>query len=110
MEVHWHNCTGDKWCPLMNLTLDFQDEGVYFIWHSGTGKVVYVGQGRIVDRIRSHRTEAAILKHGADKLLVTWADVPSDFRDGVERYLADYYQPLEGERHPAVAPILVNLP
>ena len=40
---------------------------------------------------------------------VTWAGVPVQFLDGVERYLADRYGPLVGEAFPAVAPIQVNL-
>ena len=43
-------------------------------------------------------------------LWVTWAAVlPADL-NGVERYLADQFKPLIGDRHPDVKPIPVNLP
>ena len=42
--------------------------------------------------------------------LVTWAVVPAHQLDGVERYLADTYQPIEGDRFPDVEPLVVNLP
>ncbi len=46
----------------------------------------------------------------AHGLYVTWAVVEPAKRDGVERYLADKYAPLVGERRPAATPIPVNSP
>jgi hypothetical protein len=41
---------------------------------------------------------------------VTWASVPAHQVDGVERYLADTHQPIEGDRFPDVEPLVVKLP
>ena len=72
-------------------------------------KVVRIGQGNIADRLTAHRQDRAILQHKANGLYATWAAVPSQSVDGVERYLYDQYGPLAGERAPDVHPIAVNL-
>ena len=113
MELTWLKCEGDVWCSLTHLNLKTVNEhGVYVIWHEGeTPHVVYVGQGDVADRLQEHRTNPAILCHAQKgKLYVTWASVPAGQRDGVERYLAEKYSPLEGEVHPSVAPLAVNDP
>ena len=51
-----------------------------------------------------------ILKYLAHGLWVSWASVPANLRDGVERYLADRYPPLVGDCIPNVAPIAGNSP
>lgn len=66
MTLSWNKCEGDKWCPFLTVNLDHPHfrslEGVYIIWHGGqTPWTVYVGQGAIADRLRSHREEEAIL-------------------------------------------------
>lgn len=113
MELTWLKCEGDVWCSLTRLNLETVNEhGVYVIWHGGKpSHVVYVGQGDVADRLKEHRTNPALLRHARKgELHVTWASVPAAQRDGVERYLADKYSPLEGEVHPAVAPLAVNDP
>jgi hypothetical protein len=86
-------------------------EGVYIIWRSADRRVVRVGQGAIADRLSAHRADPLILAHGlTGELLVTWAQVSPLYRDGVERYLGEYYKPLVGKVFPDVRPILVNLP
>lgn len=86
--------------------------GVYVIWHGGPKpRIVRVGQGVISDRLFDHRSNNLILSYASDgPLYVTWASVPAGLVDGVERYLAERYQPLVGDRFPDVAPIAVNSP
>lgn len=114
MKVHWVTCGENRvWCGLETVDLsNVTASGVYLIWHAGTpARAVYVGQGDIPTRLQAHRTSQNILKYNTlGRLLVTWTQVDSPHRDGVERYLADRYKPLEGETHPAVVPIEVNLP
>lgn len=113
MELYWVKCTNGLWCPLQNVDLEKVDtQGVYVIWHSGNpARVVYVGQGDIKDRLTKHRREQEILYYGAyGELLVTWASVPWNLQDGVERYLADAWHPLVGESYPDALPIAVNSP
>lgn len=59
----------------------------------------------------AHRADVEITRHrSGGTLYVTWAEVPQAYLDGVERFLAYYYQPLEGDRFPDAVPIAVNLP
>jgi len=82
-------------------------EGVYIIWQSN-GPVIRIGQGIIRNRIAEHRENRAITKY--NNLYVTWAKVPIQYRDGIERYLADTLKPLVGDAFPGVDPIKVNIP
>jgi hypothetical protein len=85
---------------------------VYVIWRTGNpAPCIYVGSGNIKTRLANHRNDARITDHARNgKLLVTWASVPPESdRLGIERYLADHYQPLVGDTHPNVVPIEVNL-
>ena len=108
-------CVGDLWCNFYNLNLNhphFNDlEGIYIIWRGAPNPaVIYIGQGNIKQRIFVHRNEPAITRFGQNELFVTWASVPTSYRDGIERYLADIWNPLVGSQHPNVSPISVNSP
>lgn len=109
MIVYWTKCVGDQWCRLMDVNLEHPAvrfvEGVYVIW-SGP-ETLYVGQGRIVDRLEAHRRDPTISRYYP---FVTWAAVDGLSRNGVERYLATSLRPVFGVRHPTVPPIRVNLP
>ena len=113
MLLQWIKCTGDEWCSLTRLNLGtVSDHGVYVIWHGGNSPhVVYVGQGDVADRLLNHRKDIKITRHAQKGVLyVTWASVPVAQRDGIERYLADRYSPLEGEYHPVAVALAVNSP
>lgn len=86
-------------------------EGVYIVWHGGQNPAtVRVGQGFIKDRLGAHRQDRETLAFQEHNLYVTWASVAADYRDGVERYLAETLKPKVGSRFPEVNPIKVNLP
>lgn len=114
LNVKWLTCGDDgHWCSLNKLQLDtVKSSGVYIIWHGGNpGKVVYVGQGApVADRLADHQKDARIQAYAGKGLYVTWASVSATQRDGVERYLADEWNPLVGDAHPDVNPIAVNSP
>jgi hypothetical protein len=118
LQLQWTKCTGQEWCQLMTLDLGHSSldglEGVYIIWHGGTNPwTVRVGQGIIRDRLRAHRTDAAIQQFLPLRLFVTYARVDAGQRDGVERFLAERLQPrLPGRdaRFPSALPISANLP
>ena len=114
MQVQWIKCESDVWCSLKRLKLSSAEgSGVYIIWNGENSPyVVYVGQGDFQFRFSQHRNNTLITRHGSDQdeLFVTWAVIPWDSLDGVERYLADALSPCEGDRHPDVSPIRVNLP
>ena len=115
LDLKWGTCGDDShWCSLENLNLPLKNDpaGVYIIWHEGDlGRVVRIGQGDISDRIEKHRDDSAITRYSKQGTLrVTWATVRKSQRDGVERYLADQWNPLVGDAFPNVDPIAVNSP
>ena len=113
--VTWGNCVGNQWCPLLSVNLGHpffnRLSGVYIIWHGGSApRVVYVGMGDVAARLQSHRSDPWVNKYIAQGLWVTWATVAPSDQPGVERYLAELLEPLEGQKWSAAAPIKVNLP
>jgi hypothetical protein len=114
MNVQWQKCQGDVYCSLarLNLSSIVETSGVYIIWHAGNpGRVVRVGQGVIAERLAAHRNDTQIMQFASrGDIFVTWAAVPDRQLDGVERHLAEEWNPLVGSRFPDVAPIAVNSP
>ena len=120
LAVKWIKCAGEsrqgkRWCQLLNLKLEaahFNDlEGVYVIWHGGPDPTcLRIGQGVIGGRLAAHRKEQEVLAYRQQGLYATWARVPSHWRDGVERYLAETLLPNARTRVRNVNPIEVNLP
>lgn len=112
LTVYWTKSTEKEWLHLQRVNLtDVTTEGVYIIWHGGNpSRVVRVGQGNIKDRLGCHRQDPKILSYGQHGLWVTWAAVSAAQRDGVERYLANAWNPLVGDAFPDVTPIAVNSP
>lgn len=114
IQVTWQKCGDDRhWCSFDKLRLDnLRADGVYIVWHGGSKpRVVYVGQGDVADRIAKHRNDPRIThyrRYGG--LYVTWASVPRNQQDSVERHLADRWNPLVGVAHPEVRPLAVNSP
>jgi hypothetical protein len=116
VSLKWGMCEGNVWCNFKKLNLNspaLNQDGVYMIWHSGPNPhVVRVGQGNIQSRLKEHRENFDILFYGTQgrDLYVTWAPVSTTYRDGVERYLAETWEPWVGERFPNVTPIRCNSP
>ncbi len=116
MQLIWNKCEGAVWCNLSTVNLGHAHfnamDGVYVIWHGGpNAHTVYVGQGFVKDRLASHRVDPRIQSHKSLGLFVTWAMVyPESSKSGIEAYLARVLTPLEGEKHPSVTEIPVNLP
>ena len=116
LKLSWKKCGGDVWCRLNHLDLStVSGNGVYVIWYVDDDMdqvYVYVGQGILRERLESHRTNDDVQCYkNLGTLYVTCAKVTSQKeRYGVEKYLANELLPLEGERHPDVIPIEVNLP
>jgi len=71
-------------------------------------KTIYVGSGRIKERIKQHRLNTEITQYC--NLKVVWAKTNESEMTGIEKYLSDMLKPLVGERHPDVLPIEVNWP
>ncbi len=107
IELAWFEETSFPSEP--DLMLRFQ-EGVYILQEAKPllGRCVYVGQGQIGQRIAAHTRDQKIMNYWP--LTVYCAPVDAPLRNGVERYLADHYQPLVGTLHPNSEPIRVNLP
>ena len=93
-----------------------QTAGVYVIWQSGgmlyRPTIIRVGQGDIGNRLQAHLNDTAVNRYNTqgNPLYVTWAEAGLLVRDGVERYLAETYRPLVGDRFPDAPRLVVNLP
>ncbi len=112
LQLSWVKLTTGNWCPFETVNLEkVSTTGVYIIWYQGQpGRVVRGGQGDIAERLRAHRKDKAVRGYSSYGLFVTWASVPANQRDGVERYLAEAWSPLIGDRFPDVVSIPVNSP
>lgn len=116
MQLIWNKCQGNVWCPFYEVNLSHEHfdrlHGVYMIWYANQSdaKVVYVGKGYIKQRLAERRSDSRIQSYTHLSLFVTWAAVDEASRGGVERYLADTWRPLVGERHPVMPAIPVNSP
>jgi hypothetical protein len=88
-------------------------EGVYVIYQAGNPpSTIYVGKGDVAKRLSEHKADArfAGARRGGN-LLVTYAAVPAQSQEGVEKHLARLLAPKIGERRPeTVQEIAVNLP
>ncbi|MXY54447.1 MAG: hypothetical protein F4Y86_18220 [Gammaproteobacteria bacterium] len=116
----WRRCMDaeerPQWCSLLRLDTASvtAEHGVYVVWHGGdepetvlVGQAFFVTVGEQLARLRDDERLLAYADHG---LFVTWAEVKdADLLDGVERYLGDRLEPLEG-RVPDAVPLPVNLP
>src|SRR6187551_1025972 len=103
----------DGWLPLALPWPSVVDTvGVYVIWHEGNpSRVVRIGHGRISECLHYHQEDPEVLAYsGFGTLRVTWAAVPPDQMEGVERYLVEHWKPLVVDRPPKVLPIAVNSP
>ena len=103
----------DGWLPLALPWPSVVDTvGVYVIWHEGNpSRVVRIGHGRISECLHYHQEDPEVLAYsGFGTLRVTWAAVPLDQMEGVERYLVEHWKPLVVDRPPKVLPIAVNSP
>ena len=122
VELVWHAHTRDR--QLIDLfdrhLADNKTDGVYLIYRAGGWKgfrlvapqVIRVGQGRIGARIVAHRGDMDVIRHeSSDRpLKVAFAMVIPQLRDGVERYLVDFYRPLVAHDFPDVDPVPVTRP
>ena len=111
--VEWVKCQS-RWCSFADVDLTaINTRGVYIIGSVRTQSVytVYVGQGFVADRIADHRSNSGIVKHGGEgPLVVTWAEVSPNERDGVEASIVATLDPIVDSQHPNARPIRVNLP
>ena len=78
----------------------------------GLGVLSMLAKAILKNVCQEHRRDPDITKydnqHG--RLLVSWASVVEDDRDGIERHLADTFPPKVGKIHPNAEHILVNAP
>lgn len=116
MLVTWIRCGPNKvYCPFESVNLEnVSAYGVYVIWYNGRngepGRVVRLGQGDIKSRLIAHRSDKDVLAYKAKGLYVTWAAVPKNQVNSVERYLANQWPPLVGDAFPKALPLAVNSP
>lgn len=96
--ANWYKCTGGVWCDLFKLDLTHEylqgAEGVFVIW---TGikdrKVLRVGSGSITKQLLSIRRDLAIQAFQHLGVFVTWTELSSLKRSGVELFLINELKP-----------------
>lgn len=118
MEIKWSSFHGSyteeevkKYVP--------PDAGIYMLWvqiQSGKWRCFYVGKGNLKERFLHHLSsdeENECLSNKISKYVCgfEYAVVSSQGdRDGIEKYLYDYYSPECNAVDPGGEPIKVNLP
>ena len=121
LSVNWVKCNGGNWCSFKRVDLKkVTAKGVYAIGYKSSTTdailTVYVGQGDVAERVEEHRsgntaTSKKILGYATEgTMVVTWAAINAEIRDGVEKYLADELEPIVGHTHPDVDAIPVSKP
>jgi hypothetical protein len=115
IEVSWARSgpVPRVWYALETLDLDRTSDtaGVYVIWHEGKpSRTVAVGQcSSIKQQLSTYKNHEGVLAYREfGTLRATWATVPDEFRDGVEKYLVDLLTPLMGDAPTGVTPIAVG--
>ena len=111
LSVKWAKYRKQGWCKLNTLNLELvRSNGIFIIWKpQDRNNVIRIGQGHIASELQKLRNNASVAKFGND-LLVTWASIQQQYRDGVERYLYEQYSPVSVERVHNARLIYVNLP
>lgn len=113
MQVKWSVCQGNIWCGFRALNLDYDlanTYGVYIIWMEGSiREIIYIGEGNIGERIRSHRNDLRFSNIRAGSY-VTWAIVSGNLGKAIEAYLSARLNPRLGITESHTWPIIVNLP
>lgn len=121
-QVTWvKNTQNNDWFDFLRLNFDSPyfvgKNGVYVIWYTSPGlaKVVRVGSGVIVDRLKEHRLNPEVTKYSTfGQLKVSWVVADNinfleSEMEGAERYLARVYAPLIGDRFPDVSEVEISL-
>ena len=111
LNVKWAKYKNQSWCKLNTLNLEkVSTSGVYIIWKSNRkNNVIQIGQGEISTVLQRLRNSPKITQFG-DDLFVTWASVPEQYRDGVERYLYEQYSPASIDNITNSRLVYVNTP
>ena len=111
LSVKWAKYKTQGWCKLNTLNLEqVRTDGVFVIWKpQDKYNVIRIGQGHVASELQTLRNNSTIARFGAD-LLVTWASIKQQDRDGVERYLYEQYSPISVERVTNARLVYVNLP
>lgn len=111
LAVKWIRYKKKGWCRLNTLNLDnVATNGVFIIWKpNGGNNVIRIGQGNIARSIQALRNDPTITRFGSD-LLVTWAAMQRQYRDGAERYLYEQFSPATGEHISCASLVYLNLP
>ena len=111
LSVKWAKYKKQGWCKLNSLNLEqVGASGNYIIWKpQNKNNVIRIGHGNIANELQTLRNNSLIARCGED-LLVTWASVQEQYRDGVERYLYEQYSPISVDKVANARLVYVNMP
>lgn len=115
MTAEWYRCKGGVWCNLFKLDLNhkyLEDMwGVFIIWTGEEeARVLKVGAGDIQKELITIKRDIAIKAFSNHGLYVSWAEVSSLKRNGIQAYLFNKLNPIMQDRVSKTIPISINLP
>lgn len=111
----WFRCKGGIWCELNKLDLshDYMQaaEGVYVVWSGMKDrKVLIVGSGKIGKQLHEVREQLFIKAFFHLGVYVSWVEVGSIKRAGVEAFLNKELEPAFPSKNAGSIPISIELP
>lgn len=117
-KINWVvDSFGNKFFEFKEQNIDTIDDeliGIYIIWYKDfkiSERVRRVGQGTIKARLKEHIKNPEITKYSFKiNILFSYAKIPQNLCNGIERYLGMTLLPKVGERFPDTNPIKVNFP
>ena len=112
-QVQWSKNKNNEWSSLMYTDFSLLlNSGVSIVWWYDNGNpplILSIQKSGVlaidIDKYRSNELVVSYLNP-----LVTWAYIPSQYLNGVEKYLYDHYKPVIKQSLPKIDPIQVNLP
>lgn len=116
MEVDWIQCKGGVWCDLFKVDLNHSIfdglDGVYIIWHGNdqNRQILRVGYGNIRQELQENKNDLAMQAFAHLGVRVTWAEISSLKRKGVNFYLNRELEPSLEKPYPNAMAMSVNLP
>lgn len=115
MAVDWFKCKGGVWCNLFKLDLNHQYlediNGIFIVWTGvDTISVLQVGSGNIQKELIKIKNDIAMKAFSHLGLYVSWAEVSSIKRSGMELYMIRELNPKMQRTEPNAIPLKVNLP
>lgn len=116
VSLVWDTMLDDIWYDFLTLQTTRNEwlnpQGVLVISSglAGPKNPVLIASGDVMFLIAKHQKEARLRNMAGQGLWVTWAEVQSEFMNGVCNFLSQTLRPMIATRHSRDVPIPTNLP